>query len=436
MEISEFARSSLREALDYDYLALSDLFSLIYPVDKPYSNHDISMRSTFIGIPALALLIWGGVRVRRCNPWIAMSVLLSVAIASGFLHQILTPVISPLGFSRFVFADYRGNIALGLILMACRFFGEFPGHQRGGLWVLLLLLYVLIGNQVMQLNYTKLEMVVENVPFIKPQVWQLLAIIFVVVALYFFTLKRYPRASIAAIFILFLLDWSRVHRDQEYFGYPANQARFEYGIGKFEETRAGLRKRLQEGVSCRPARTDIPRSRYSDKPWRGYYTGDYMMEDYAGPMHLLRQQNIWASPALRSFALQPWRAISFAPGVIINPQMLPVSEHSAVMTCIHYGVSDISYRVNTSGPVLVIENEMYAKGWQAKLFNDQGAQVNIIEAQDIYGLRAWILPPGQFRMEATYQTPHRTQGYALASLGLIAWLLFVFAPFFRKIIKR
>ena len=122
LDMALIGRASQINDLPRDYVEWLDVFTLIYRVENPLLHHDISMRSVFIGMPAVALLVMGVRHARAWRPWLLAMAFLCVGMGSGILLRPLVPPIPILGLSCFSFADYRGIFALSLVLMAARSF--------------------------------------------------------------------------------------------------------------------------------------------------------------------------------------------------------------------------------------------------------------------------------------------------------------------------
>jgi len=106
-------------------------------------------------------------------------------------------------------------------------------------------------------------------------------------------------------------------------------------------------------------------------------------------------------------------------------------KNSIVQT--HYGINEITYKVSLEEPKLMIENEIYFPGWEATLiFSDHEEEIWPMEVNDVF--RSWVLPAGDYEMNATFQFPNLLN-YQILSLGTFTlWIiiLFIFAIRSRK----
>lgn len=138
--------------MEYDYLQLRDVLALTFPVDGSFFAHDPSMRSMFIAIPGLALVLAARLKQVPGARWHVLCGFIALLVALGPLHRVLVTLLPPAGLSRFVMADYRGFIALALILLAAQSFTRMSAAAREvRIWPLLLAAGIVAGVQVMGL---------------------------------------------------------------------------------------------------------------------------------------------------------------------------------------------------------------------------------------------------------------------------------------------
>jgi hypothetical protein len=410
---SEIARVFQVNGLSYDYLSASDVFALIYNVDNLFFGHDISMRSLFVSVPVVALLLFGVKNCRQWNAWLMLSGFLAIAMASGILHKHIISIFPQLGYSRYTLADYRGFIGLVLILLAVQggIAGQVEKDRRNYLWSVVLLLFALVGNFMLQLN--------------RPDNWRDFAMLVLIMVAVIVVLgavwHRKKDWVIPLLMVITLLDWSRVQWNQRYFLLPDGNAQIEANIGKLVDSRKTLTARLQGNEGCRPQRTDISESEPLKKPERGYYTGDYMMEDYSGPMKFLRQQQILTSLPLRAFVGRSWMAVNVPDASAFEDSLLVERSPSSV-SCIRYGTTRIEYRVELSQPQFVVENELFWKGWSAQMFGVDGASIGRLSPEDVKGFRGWHLPAGSYTLVAAFETPNKNVGMLVTATGALTWI--------------
>jgi len=216
--------------------------------------------------------------------------------------------------------------------------------------------------------------------------------------------------------------WARVHWDAGYFQSEDAKTWVENRVGALESARQSLAARLAAPPACRPVRIEVAATDVEHVPWKGYYTGDYMSQDYSAAENLKQLQRIRSSRPLYVFGLRAWFA-SFVPGTgrVTPAQMLALQP--ATMQCLHYGTTRVEYQVYMSRPATVVENEAYWPGWTADIGGKR------IVATETHGFRTWSLPAGRYRMISTFRQPWRLQGLLVSALGglcCVAFLAFVY----------
>lgn len=408
MEIQRLTDTS---ALHYDLLVWRDVFAPLLRVDQPYFGHDITMRSWSIGLPALALLLMRPFlgHARWASGCLLIGVL-AVAMASEFLHAPVTWLLPPLGYSRFPVADYRALAVLAAILLAVQSMQLVAQRlQPDSRWrhAGLALLAIYVGAALWAVYPARWN---EQDPAAL-----LLGLALVVGA--FSVARRQagaPKWLVPALILLTAADWMRLHWGAEYFQNPAGASWLEARLGSsLKDARKSLTARLATPPACRPARTHIAMVDYVDIPWRGYYNGQYMSQDYAAAANLRRLRAIAQTPPLYEFALRPWTAV-LLPSKMASPQEM-VDASRAPVQCVHYGPVEQEYRVNLQEAATVVENEVYWRGWTANIAGRP------IEAIDANGFRAWSLPAGQYRMVTRFRAPWLAHGVAVSVLGALSW---------------
>jgi hypothetical protein len=415
MQMSEIARASGTQSISYDYLLPGDVFALLYRVNNPSFAHDISMRSLFVGIPVIALVLIGITNLywRSWNKWIIFSGVLALLMSTGLLHSQVIKLFPPLGFSRFTMAEYRAFIALALILLAAGTLQSIEKTQRKDnyVWALVLLLFLWIGNQFLGIN--KLGRFREGM--------LLFAVLVATIVVLGPLRSKKALWVLPALIIISLFDWGRVHGVAHYFAMIKGQAYCETQSNRVANKKL-LDKRLTTSTGeCRAARVNIEGEDFAHFSWRGYYSGEYMMQDYAGSIQFKRQKKILADTSLTEFAASPWRMVSVPDKTQINAidfrNVMPVIAH-----CVSYGTTEISHTVDMATPGLIVENEIYWLGWQAELINLNNQEHEIIKPLDVNGFRGWHLPAGKYDMIEKYTPPYRKLSVSVTFSGFLVWL--------------
>jgi hypothetical protein len=417
MEKAEMARSYAVGNLIYDYLQWNDVWALTLRTEGDFFGHDLTMRSLYLGLPVLALLAlrclrsgWAQARVP------AVVFLLALGMASGVLHAWLIHWVAPLGYSRFVLADYRGLMALSLLLLALQALQPVTeGQPRTERWWQQLW-WVPVAGLVIGAQWMQWPGSTPSLPVILQ--WQLVGFSLVACIL----LVRFAAASsttigpaVLALCLLLPLDWLRVHWNAPYFQTPDVQKWMAQRIGSETDLRSRLHKALTQPPPSRPARVNVTAAEVDRVPWQGYLSGAYMVEDSAGPMHLNRQQRIVRDPWLQAFAQRPWTALWLPDGNSITAEAM-TSAPQAPLRSVRYGTDRIEYEVDLPRAGRVVENEVHSGGWTGLI---AGQKISPFDAHDF---RAWNLPAGKYRFVAVFEPPHHRRAQRVAGLGILVWL--------------
>lgn len=222
-----------------------------------------------------------------------------------------------------------------------------------------------------------------------------------------------------------IMHWMSVTWTERYFAPPAQDGTpwVESITGKFSDTREALKRQLST-ETCRGPRQDVPLPTANGFPWSGYYSGQYFLQDYSGPMKLQRQQSILGSGVLRGFAMLPWTMVAVPD--LQRTHDADLSKAPRVnAVCSAYGTTEIRYQVDLGAPTAVVENEIYSKGWSARLLCDDcgwSGGAKDISPVDVKGFRGWQLPAGRYVLIARFETPYRTLGIAITGLGMLLWI--------------
>ena len=87
----------------------------------------------------------------------------------------------------------------------------------------------------------------------------------------------------------------------------------------------------------------------------------------------------------------------------------------------YYGIDDITYQVSLKEPRVMVENEIYFPGWEARLvFPDQQFKLQALAVNDVF--RAWLLPAGDYEMVAHFRFPYFAVYCGVSLLAFAVWL--------------
>jgi hypothetical protein len=158
--------------------------------------------------------------------------------------------------------------------------------------------------------------------------------------------------------------------------------------------------------------------------WRGYVDGRYVTTDLT-PNVLRATRLVDSNRLYQRYMLMEWSPLLLdarqaqrgTPHVVLPES--EISDGLATTTAIdagsvkqtRYGVNDIVYQVSLSQPRLLVENEMYFPGWQARLSKPDARTIQAAAVNGVF--RSWLLPQGDYTMEAHFVFPYL--------LGLRPW---------------
>lgn len=258
--------------------------------------------------------------------------------------------------------------------------------------------------------------------------WLLAFIVAAAVALVFLHSRLNSRLLFAILLVLTVAEGSRLIFELEVF--PGESAWAlppqEFPLRALHDTQARtLHRQLANPPDSRPAR--IPEHNLDMTIGAhgfvtdafGYLGADYHLGDYASAVSMARRK-ISLNPQLREIMLEPWTAWLWpcdeldCTGQGIEIPDFAGRESDRVRTT-SYGLDQVRYQVDLPVRSLMVENETYARGWEAD-------REDIVAVSIDDTLRGWVLPAGRYTFTATYVLPERRAQIALAAVALVAWV--------------
>jgi hypothetical protein len=212
---------------------------------------------------------------------------------------------------------------------------------------------------------------------------------------------------------------------------------------------------LFQHLDFRPERLNVGNVEWSSG--RGFYSGVFVYEGYDATRRLSRYGRILdiyhkkVIPApdvgLPRFMQQPSTVLSLPPDASkseISDAVFAASGNSDGKPLMPPGVtmhsfSDtlLQYEVNLRKPALVVENEMFWKGWSGKLTDPSSGQIiamlDPIEQLDT--IRSWQLPAGHYLFRVEFSDPH-LRGVLLLTLAVELPLAVAIAALARTLARR
>jgi hypothetical protein len=419
---SEVARVSMTE-MPRAFGELRNFFALIYDTDSTFFYGDPTMRSFYIGVPAIALLVSGhGIWTRATNLWLLPFTIIGFVMSTGLLDPLWAKIAPPLLYSRFPISDYKLLMLIPFIVVAASTFDAYKAPWKTS--ALLLICSIALGNAVVPLYPT---MGVNAWSSMLPNFLRFLALITsAVITLCVLGYSSRVNRGVALTLIcgVIFLDWARIHWNHRLMVLPDGVKIFNSGKQfepqgvPFDEQTTKLKKSLALPPAQRPARIDLSEKQYA---WRGYYSGEYMMRDWSGPMQFTTQRHILSSPDLSNFAQQPWTAVWVNSNDNFSWQRLEKCD----VEPLKYGTDKIVYRLRATSPGTYVVNETYFPGWVA-LATDLDTQRTLkVLPKKVDGFRGYEISAGTYEIVESFDTPHRFESFVLAALGLCFYIGFV-----------
>lgn len=325
--------------------------------------------------------------------------------------------------SRLPASDSKAMVAVVLVCLASMGWRRFAGG--GGSRVL-----PAVAGLLMLAGIPTAPRISEVEPVHYPSAVVLL--ILCAVALSYLGPRISSRVFLAAVMALTVAEGTRIAFGMEFapgqspWSLPAAQ----YPLHDLHDTQAqSLRRQLDDPPRRRPARVPETDPAFT---LQGGTTADaaahlgtfYGLGDYAGAMTAARK-TIAEDSQLREVMLKQWTAwiwscdqVDCTQEQMVTPQLS--GHQSNQVRTLSYGLDRIRYRVSLQQQSLLIENEMYSRGWDA-----DRSDVSPVSVDGI--LRGWVLPAGDYEFTAFYALPEREVQITLAGLALLAVAISIYA---------
>ncbi|MFY9550359.1 MAG: hypothetical protein WAU32_04355 [Thermoanaerobaculia bacterium] len=423
---SELERYHVTGGLQRASLGLEHLPGLV--METRGMSGDISMSSTFIGFLVVAGICFLTRRtLATLWPYAALLVL-SAAMAAGNsspIHPILRSLIPPLAYSRFPSSDYRCFTGALLILLSAAGWRELRHRPRRAGVVLLRLAPVAVFAAWAILRVER------GLPFWPSPAQALLCFGLAAAGLLLWQSRRVPALAATLVLLAVVsLDAARVLSRMETWAVPdlMGMSRLYYPTpARMHDAGVVVDPRVfAQEKPPRPPRIE------GDAGYRasGYLSGSYNLGDFGGPI-LRAREAIAKNPAFLDFMRREWLPVvvdapgETAGGPLEVPNLetrLSAAAPDSRVEQRSYGTDRIDYRIRLETPALLVENETYFPGWTARLYPAPEARA-VIPAVRVNGIwRGWLLPAGDYAMEARFRFRALR---ILAALTLLAWLVWL-----------
>jgi hypothetical protein len=420
----EIVRFYGRDPTDTAWLGITHLPTLFLNNRWLDQITDPSMSSAYVGIVILAAATLLTTRaIRRHWPWV-VALLVAAAMLPGFhspVYRAIGKLVPLLAVSRFPSSDYRGAVALLLILLAL---AALRGQRRRGLthaklavrWTLLALFVAWAISKAYR-----------GAPSLRGAAAAIACFLVALVAIWAWKapLRRRGLLATAALLGAIALDAGRVLPRMRTWNVPdfLKEYRGHYPFSLQARSDGTVVDPIAwNGVGgARPARRPHGMDTYRSS---GYLLGDFDLADW-GNLVLRARQVVEQDPALASYMREPWRPILLDPAAA--PPSLNAANAAGLVRQTSYALDYIDYEIVLPAPARLVENEIYFPGWTAELSTAPGAP---LAAGPVAGaLRSWQLPAGRYTMQARFAFPGRKRNLAVSLVGWTLWIAAVFAAF-------
>lgn len=380
---------------------------------------DGTVTSWAVGIPVLI-----GLACARKTTLVRQAPLIAVGVVALLLG--MTPKIGvigrgmvsldPLFSSRFPAADYKAVVAIALIVVSVDAWSQLTSRSLS-----FSLAPVLMGGVL----FTSALLVPAT--YGKPTYEMWLLILTIACCLLLVAMRLSPRLLVCLLVVVVAVDGTREIHDYRLLGHisPWKTPPSETALYRARDVYVRkLPELLEQTPSSRVARV-APYASFASAPTgtdpdaSGWMADGYHLNDYGGTI----ERVLWKAehnPALLKLLLAPWSGYTFPCDVVgcdSGAVHLPAPatwRTSSIVHTLAYSAKGIVYSVNTSKPVLLVENELALNGWHTS-----AKQVSLVDAK--IPLRTWRLSPGDYQFTATFREPGRTLQEIAVLLALAFW---------------
>jgi hypothetical protein len=412
----EIARDSAQH-IENTFLKPLNLTSFFHGIHYRSLPGDISMRSVHLAMPLLFFATFFTLKdAKKLLPLILTGILAYLMASGSFVYDIAIKVLSPLGLSRFPSSDYRTFFVIVLLIASCyglNNFFQYTNRKKIFLRLTFFAALYIITYFLIQKKYTGKDLLLMG-----------LLCLFVLACLVLaFQLQKINQSLFLCLLgLICLMDVWRVHKKDNYYVDPKTINDYAQRFGNPSKENTVLLSRIQ-GLPSRPERNNNYKGHKFG--FIGYLTGEYMIEDYSGPMQFKRQKQIISDSNLLAFALQEWIAVEIDQAAsTAQIQIIDSLKSSSKVQQTKYALNTIAYQIKADSSFSFVENETYFKGWSAVLTNKKGESSTIYPTEK-NGFRYWNIPAGEYQMNATFTMPFFKMSAYISIVGLIGWLFFL-----------
>lgn len=413
-------------------LTSQHFLTLFFRFDLDVIPGGLSMRSYFLPVTAIVLLVFIQRWTSSVVCWILILLMSFALVSNGSPIRDIFANVPGFNVSRFHISDYRALIHISLAMVSATVISQLVEMKIGmpslivrigtGISTLALLV-VLALNSGYQISQIEDEMII--------------TLLFIVSVGFFNQQTKKNYLVVATLLFTCLSGGAYLQKVPQ--------------VWKFEDYTEVLQGKVYDrdfrdlfvthraqSVPSRPSRF-FARLKVAGN--RGYYTQEYSQTGYDNGRRLKRiieLNKLMALPENKEFRVFMNGGSQFVlreqgpPSIqqlFVNETQLEPNEK---VTIISFSQQGSVFEVKLDRPLLLIENELYFKGWKAKVCEQIDNCQHVLDSQPSNEvLRAWALPTGEYFIK-TYFRPIGWKWFQLTSgSALLVLLVMLFWPFLK-----
>ena len=444
-EISRSGRLARINRATFDFV---HIFSFALDTSKGSWPRDVTIRSYYVGIVVLSLLLFSAQRVVKNQRDIVVMAIVSLILAANIPLLLFGEYASFFGLSRFNLTDYKGFITLSVITLAAASLDSIRnGHavtlRRAIVVSSVLTIYICAGVWLTD-SPIRYDFVVTFLSLYAAAI--LVYLLSRTGANLAYSPKmgalspRNPSIVYTLLFVVLVVNAVAVHRISPLWRdkgvLVVAPKRFA-----FDPNTPPAHSSVIDSHDKRPERIDIGHIRHYSS--RGFYTGEFIIKGYDASKNLRTHEflgprknySVDKSDPLVRFYMMPSCAIVFDTAtqpdeVLAYLDDTPASDiqskcdNSSVLPVL-YKSNEVDYSVNLEQDSLIVENEITWKGWSASI-SDTHNLSGITPLADFSPLRAWLLPKGVYSLSMTFENTYRRVSFIAAAVLIMTGAAFSF----------
>lgn len=431
--------NSISDLLPYTMgISFGHLPSLI--LTNVVTNGEPSMSSLYIGVPILLMSLFSTLKdVKRHFPVFVFG-LFSLVMACGPsspLWIFLRKAISLLGYSRFPSSDYRMYFCISLIFFGVMGFSNLTTNKfkTPSLWLRFVLGVALVAFLIVMVIKSPATGLFNRSIESSELSFAIVMMICVGILIFLVNIIENKTSSIFGLLFTFLVLVSGQTIVPTIVSWQApnimNYYDEVYNLDLISDIGNFAPESIVDNMPMRrPERQNIS-NMYA---FTGYLSGEYFINDLT-PNLLNSSHLVLTDKTFTEFMIRAWTPVLSRNSGIVDGNLITlpndylISNINAASTAYSektvkqtgYDLNTVSYNVNITEPLLMIENEIYYPGWTAVLTSSEFSKtISALEVNNNF--RGWLLPKGTYQMVATFEFPSLKVYYSVSIFSIIIWI--------------